>query len=126
LPAGDRPQIVPAGLRMVCLWSIVEENILVRSRPIGIYPDRGSEQNRICFPRIVVGIDVMAGIEELMRELSPEHRREALDFVAYLLLKQKRKQGIPLRQTWAGALRRYRDTYTALDLQKESLTWRTE
>jgi len=76
-------------------------------------------------PRIVVGMDVMAGIEELVRELSPEHRREALDFVTYLLQKQKRKQGGPLRQTWAGALRRYRDTCTALDLQRESLSWRT-
>ncbi|MBP7144711.1 MAG: DUF2281 domain-containing protein [Methanoculleus sp.] len=70
-------------------------------------------------------MDVMAGIEELVRELSPEHRREALDFVTYLLLKQKRKQGGPLRQTWAGALRRYRDTCTVLDLQRESLSWRT-
>ena len=59
-----------------------------------------------------------------MQVIAPEHRGEALDFVAYLLLKQKRKQGIPLRQTWAGALHRYRDTCTALDLQKESLTWR--
>ena len=67
-------------------------------------------------------MDVMAGIEELVRELSPEHRREALDFVTYLLQKQKRKQGGPLRQTWAGALRRYRDTCTALDLQRESLS----
>jgi len=69
-------------------------------------------------------MDVMRGIEELVKELTPEHRREALDFVAYLLLKQKRKQAKPLRQTWAGALRRYRDTCTALDLQKESLSWR--
>jgi len=68
----------------------------------------------------------MTGIEELVRELSPEHRREALDFVAYLLQKQKRKRTKPLRQTWAGAIRRYRDTYTALDLQKKSLSWRTE
>lgn len=72
-----------------------------------------------------MGMDVMRGIEELVKELTPEHRREALDFVAYLLLKQKRKQAKPLRQTWAGALRRYRDTYTALDLQKESLSWRS-
>lgn len=71
-------------------------------------------------------MNVMADIEELVRELSPEHQREALDFVTYLLQKQKRKQSKPLRQTWAGALRRYRDTYTALDLQKESLSWRTE
>jgi len=71
-----------------------------------------------------MGMDVMRGIEELVKELTPEHRREALDFVAYLLLKQKRKQGRPLRQTRAGALRRYRDTCTALDLQKESLSWR--
>ncbi len=69
-------------------------------------------------------MDVMRGIEELVKELTPEHRREALDFVAYLLLKQKHKQAKPLRQTWAGALRRYRDTCTALDLQKESLSWR--
>ena len=68
----------------------------------------------------------MADIEELMRELSPEHRKEALDFVASLLQKQKRKRGEPLRQTWAGALCRYRDTYTALELQKESLSWRTD
>ncbi len=68
----------------------------------------------------------MTGIEELVRKFSPEHRREALDFVAYLLQKQKRKRTKPLRQTWAGAIRRYRDTYTALDLQKESLSWRTE
>jgi len=68
----------------------------------------------------------MTGIEELVRELSPEHQREALDFVAYLLQKQKRKRTKPLRQTWAGAIRRYRDTYTALDLQKKSLSWRTE
>jgi hypothetical protein len=71
-------------------------------------------------------MDVMAGIEDLVKELSPEHQREALDFVAYLLQKQKRKQAKPLRQTWAGALRRYRGTYTALELQKESLSWRTE
>jgi len=58
--------------------------------------------------------------------IAPEHRGEALDFVAYLLLKQKHKQGRPLQQTRTGALRRYRDTCTALDLQKESLTWRTE
>jgi hypothetical protein len=70
-------------------------------------------------------MNVMADIEELVRELSPEHRKEALDFIAYLLQKQKRKQGEPLRQTWAGALSRHRDTYTALELQKKSLSWRT-
>lgn len=73
----------------------------------------------------LAGMNIMADIEELMRELSPEHRKEALDFVAYLLQKQRRKRGEPLRQTWAGELRRYRDTYTALDLQKESLSWRS-
>jgi phage tail tape-measure protein len=71
-------------------------------------------------------MDAMAGIEELMKELSPEHQREALNFVTYLLQKQKRNQAKPLRQTWAGALRRYRDTYTALELQNKSLSWRNE
>lgn len=30
----------------------------------------------------------------------------------------------PLRQDWAGALREYRDQYTAVDLQKKALEWR--
>jgi len=30
----------------------------------------------------------------------------------------------PLRQDWAGALKEYRDQYTALDLQKKALEWR--
>lgn len=68
----------------------------------------------------------MADIEELVRELSPDNQREALDFITFLLQKQKCKQGKPLRQNWAGALHRYRDAYTALELQKQSLSWRNE
>jgi len=71
-------------------------------------------------------MNVVADIEKLVRELSPDHQREALDFITFLLQKQKRKQGKPLRQNWAGALHRYRDTYTALELQKQSLSWRNE
>jgi len=55
-------------------------------------------------------------------ELSPEHRREALDFVAYLLEKRAR----PLRQTRAGGFSRYRDTSAPLSICRESPEMRPE
>lgn len=66
----------------------------------------------------------MKSIEELIKELSPELRREVGDFVESLLNKRARKNGRKLRQDWAGALRDYRDKYTSLELQKKALEWR--
>jgi len=66
----------------------------------------------------------MKNIEELIKELSPELRREVGDFVESLLKKRARKNGGRLRQDWAGALRDYRDKYTSLELQKKALEWR--
>ncbi len=48
-----------------------------------------------------------------------------MDFITHLLRKQKRKEGKPLRQNRAGTLRRgIRNT--PLELQKRSLSWRSE
>ena len=66
----------------------------------------------------------MGGIAEMVRDLPPELQREVEDFVQFLIEKRARKAGKKLRQDWAGALREYRDQYTALELQKKALEWR--
>jgi len=49
---------------------------------------------------------------------------EVRDFVEFLLERRVCKRGRKLRQDWAGALRKYRDQYTSLELQKKALEWR--
>jgi len=66
----------------------------------------------------------MGKIEEIVRELPPELRREVEDFAQFLVNKQGRKTGRKLRQDWAGGLREYRDKYTSLELQKKAMEWR--
>jgi capsule polysaccharide export protein KpsE/RkpR len=66
----------------------------------------------------------MESIEQLIRELPPDLRQEVRDFAEFLVQKRQRKAGRKLRQDWAGALRDYRDQYTALELQKRALEWR--
>ncbi|MCS6963947.1 DUF2281 domain-containing protein [Thermoflexus sp.] len=66
----------------------------------------------------------MRRLEDLIRQLPPELQEEVADFAQFLLEKRARKRGRPLRQDWAGALREYRDQYTALELQKKALEWR--
>ena len=68
----------------------------------------------------------MTEIEELILELSPDNREKVKDFIALLLRKQKTGEGKALRLSWAGALRQYRNTYTAPELQDQSLSWRSE
>jgi len=46
----------------------------------------------------------MTHLEELIRQLPPELRREVTDFVEFLLEKRVRKQTKPLCLDWAGAL----------------------
>jgi hypothetical protein len=66
----------------------------------------------------------MENIEEMVKKLPPELKREVEDFVNFLIEKKARKQGRKLRQDWAGALKDYRDQYTSLELQKKALEWR--
>lgn len=68
----------------------------------------------------------MKTLQELIEQLPPDLQQEVHDFVEFLLEKRKRKQGRRLRQDWAGALREYRDRYTALELQKKALEWRSD
>jgi mRNA-degrading endonuclease RelE of RelBE toxin-antitoxin system len=66
----------------------------------------------------------MENIEEIIRKLPPELQREVKDFINFLIEKRARKQGVKLRQDWAGALKDYRDKYSSLELQKKALEWR--
>ncbi len=62
--------------------------------------------------------------EELIKQLSRELREEVKDFTEFLLEKRRRKIRKKLRHDWAGALEKYRDKYTSLELQKKALAWR--
>jgi hypothetical protein len=65
-------------------------------------------------------------LPELVKELPPYAQRVVRDFVEFLLVKHQPKADKKLRQEWAGALRAYRDQYTALELQQKALEWRGE
>jgi hypothetical protein len=63
-------------------------------------------------------------IEEMVKALPPEIQDEVRDFILFLMEKRAQKSGRKLRQDWAGALKEYREQYTALDLQKKAVEWR--
>ncbi|MEM3484216.1 MAG: DUF2281 domain-containing protein [Candidatus Methanomethyliaceae archaeon] len=66
----------------------------------------------------------MQTLRELVEQLPPDLQQEVRDFIEFLLVRRAHKKGRKLRQDWAGALREYRDQYTALELQKKALEWR--
>jgi hypothetical protein len=63
-------------------------------------------------------------LEEMIRALPPDLQQEVRDFAEFLLekrrIKPRRKH---MRMKWAGALKKYRDQYTSLELQKKALEW---
>jgi hypothetical protein len=63
-------------------------------------------------------------LDQLLRELPPESQAEVRDFVESLIKKRQRKSSEHLRQNWAGGLEDYREQFSSLELQKESLDWR--
>jgi len=69
---------------------------------------------------------VVKPLPELVQELPPPAQRVVRAFVEFLLMKHAPKAGRKLRQDWAGVLRDYRDQYTALELQRKALEWRSE
>ncbi len=66
----------------------------------------------------------MENIEEMVKKLPPELKREVEDFVNFLIEKKARKRGKKPRHDWAGALKDYRDQFTSLELQQKALEWR--
>jgi len=68
---------------------------------------------------------VVKPLPELVKELPPYDQRVVRNFAEFLLMKHQSKTGRTLRQDWAGALRDYREQYTALELQQKALEWRS-
>ena len=62
-------------------------------------------------------------VVEVTKELPEELQTEVRDFARFLNATRARPKQKYLRQTWAGALREYRDQYTSLELQKKALEW---
>ena len=73
-----------------------------------------------------VGEQQDTDLVRLVRELPPDLQQEVRDFVEFLLARRGRKADRKLRQDWAGALSKYRDQYTSVELQHKALEWRTE
>jgi hypothetical protein len=65
----------------------------------------------------------MERISELMARLSPQHQREVLDFALYLAEKDNLPKRKKLRLDWVGGLAEFKERYTSLQLQKDSLDW---
>ena len=63
-------------------------------------------------------------LEEMIRDLSPDAQRQVADLVRRLAKPTDSRPGRKLDQRWAGALKRYRDQYTSLQLQQKALEWR--
>ena len=66
----------------------------------------------------------MQTLEEKIKSLPPELRKEVEDFVGNLLDRFNHRANVKLRQDWAGALKEYRGKYTSVELQKKALEWR--
>lgn len=62
-------------------------------------------------------------LEERIKELPPELRREVEDFVQFLIEGKGRKPKGQLKLDWRGALRDLRDQYTSVELQHKLLEW---
>lgn len=58
----------------------------------------------------------MKRLDEMISKLPPEYQQE-VENLLNLYFKSMLKKGRKLRKDWAGALEKYRDKYTALELQ---------
>ena len=63
-------------------------------------------------------------IVEKLKQLPPECHKEVIDFIDSLLAKKDADRKKKPKLDWIGGLEKYRDQYTALELQKKTLEWR--
>jgi hypothetical protein len=66
----------------------------------------------------------MKSIEERVKELPPELKKEVQSFVDRLLAKGQQKSSGKFKFDWAGALKDLRDKYTSVELQHKISEWR--
>ena len=63
-------------------------------------------------------------LPELIDELPLPAQKAAREYIEFLLTKYAPSPNKKLRQSWAGALRDYKNQYTSLELQKKALELR--
>jgi hypothetical protein len=64
-------------------------------------------------------------LDELVRGLPPEIRKEVKAFVTSLIRKREKKPSGKLKFDWAGGLKDLRDQYTSVQLQHKISEWRS-
>ncbi len=65
----------------------------------------------------------MKALEDLMKELPPELRKEVEEFARSLLETRARSKRRKLRMDWAGGLAEFRGQFSSLELQRKALEW---
>jgi len=70
------------------------------------------------------GDEAMKDIEDRIKELPPELRREVEDFVEFLVEKRGKRPRRKPAFGWAGVLKDLREQYTSVDLQHKISEWR--
>ena len=66
----------------------------------------------------------MEPFEKKFTELPPDEQKEIIDFMEFLENKRKNTSNEPLKFDWIGGLKKYKNQYTSLELQKKALEWR--
>ena len=56
-----------------------------------------------------------------LENLPPAQQQQVIALIQTLVKQHTRQPAKPLNQTWAGAMRAYRDQYTSLSLQQETV-----
>lgn len=56
-----------------------------------------------------------------IQNLPPQAQQEVINLVAALVKQQQHNPSHRLKQAWGGGLQEYRDTYTSLGLQQETV-----
>jgi Protein of unknown function (DUF2281) len=69
---------------------------------------------------------IVATLQEKAQQLSPEKQTAALDYVEFLLSKEKPTSREPMTFEWAGCLSDLDGQYTSVELQKQANLWREE
>ncbi len=59
-------------------------------------------------------------IKEKVQQLSPQNQAEVIDFVDFLLSKEKTKERRKMKLDWAGGLKDLREQYTSIELQQQA------
>ena len=69
---------------------------------------------------------VVQMIQEKVQQLSPQNQAEVIDFVDFLLSKEKTTPRKKMKLDWAGGMKDLREQFTSLELQQQAIRLREE